>query len=216
MCQSDALHLEVLHLEVGDRGLQLRVPVHQPPVAIDQPFPVQRRRTPSRTAADSPSSMVNRSRGQSSDAPSRRSCWVIVPPDSAFHCQTRSTNLSRPSVAPVRPLLGQQPLHHHLRGDPGVVGARLPQHVAPLHAPPADQRVLHGEGQRMAHVQAAGDVRRRDHDGVGRRVGVRIAGERPCPLPALIQARLDLRGVVGLVQHLALLRPHADAAGGRR
>ena len=41
--------------------------------------------------------MVNRSRGQSSDAPSRRNCCVIVPPDSAFHCQTRSTNFSRPS-----------------------------------------------------------------------------------------------------------------------
>ena len=40
--------------------------------------------------------MVNRSRGQSSEAPSRRNCRVIVPPDSAFHCQTRSRNASRP------------------------------------------------------------------------------------------------------------------------
>ena len=40
--------------------------------------------------------MVKRSRGQSSEAPSRRNCRVIVPPDSAFHCQTRSINASRP------------------------------------------------------------------------------------------------------------------------
>ena len=30
--------------------------------------------------------MVKRSRGQSSEAPSRRSWRVMVPPDSAFHC----------------------------------------------------------------------------------------------------------------------------------
>ena len=114
--------------------------------------------------------MVKRSRGQSSEAPSRRNWRVMVPPDSAFHCQTRSMNASRPSAAAVRlPSLGQQPLHHHLRGDAGMVGAGLPQRVAALHAPPADQRVLHGEGQRVAHVQAAGDVRRRDHDGEGLR-----------------------------------------------
>ncbi len=42
--------------------------------------------------------MVKRSRGQSSEAPSRRNCCVMVPPDFAFHCQTRSTNPSRPSA----------------------------------------------------------------------------------------------------------------------
>ena len=41
---------------------------------------------------------MNRSRGQSSDAPSVRNCFVIVPPLSAFHCQTRSRNASRPNA----------------------------------------------------------------------------------------------------------------------
>jgi len=50
----------------------------------------------SRTASDRPSSMVKRSRGQSSDAPSRRNCRVMVPPDSAFQSQTRRMKASRP------------------------------------------------------------------------------------------------------------------------
>ena len=40
--------------------------------------------------------MVKRSRDQSQDAPSRFSWLTMVPPLSAFHCQTRSRNFSRP------------------------------------------------------------------------------------------------------------------------
>ena len=42
--------------------------------------------------------MVKRSRLQSGEAPSERSWRVIVPPDSAFHFQTRAMNASRPSL----------------------------------------------------------------------------------------------------------------------
>ncbi len=48
------------------------------------------------TAAESPSSIVKRSRDQSPEVPSRRIWFVIVEPDSCFHFQTRSTNFSRP------------------------------------------------------------------------------------------------------------------------
>ena len=54
----------------------------------------------SRTASDSPASMVNRSRSQSSEAPSRRSCWLIPPPDSAFHSHTRSDERLPPDRPP--------------------------------------------------------------------------------------------------------------------
>ena len=33
----------------------------------------------------------------------RRSCWLIAPPDNAFHFQTRSMNASRPRSWRVRP-----------------------------------------------------------------------------------------------------------------
>jgi hypothetical protein len=56
-----ALDLDLLHLEVGDRGEQLRVPVDQPLVLVDQAFLVELTNTLS-TARDRPSSMVKRSR----------------------------------------------------------------------------------------------------------------------------------------------------------
>ena len=136
--------------------------------------------------------MVKRSRGQSSDAPEPAQLAGDGAAGFRLPLPDPFDEPLPPQVAAIHALFRQQPLHHHLSGDAGMVGAGLPQNVAPLHATPADQRVLHREGQRVAHVQAAGDVRRRDHDGVGLGVGVRIAGERPCPLPAVIQTGLDL------------------------
>jgi hypothetical protein len=37
---------------------------------------------------------------------------------------------------------GELALHHHLRRDAGMVGARLPEHVAAAHALEADEHVL--------------------------------------------------------------------------
>ena len=88
-----------------------------------------------------------------------------MPPDSAFHSQTFSTNASRPrSRRPMLPLGGQLALDHHLGGDAGVVGARQPQRRLAAHALEADQHVLQRVVQRVADVQRAGDVRRRDDD----------------------------------------------------
>ena len=125
--------------------------------------------------------MVKRSRLQSHEAPSRRSWRVIVPPEKAFHSQTFSRNCSRFSSFRLPSPFGAfdreadafllEIAHHdHLGGDAGVVGAGLPQHVVALHAPPADQHVLQRVVERVAHVQAARDVGRRDHDAV-RRLG---------------------------------------------
>ena len=47
--------------------------------------------------------MVKRSRDQSQDAPRRLSCRMMVPPDSSFQRQTRSTNASRPRSSLVLP-----------------------------------------------------------------------------------------------------------------
>ncbi len=118
---------------------------------------------------------MKRSRLQSQEAPSRFNWPTIAPPDSAFHAQTRSRNASRPIVRRSGLLaLGELALDHHLRGDAGVVGARLPQHVAALHAPIAAQHVLQRVVERMAHMQVAGDVGRRDDD--AERLGVGALG----------------------------------------
>ena len=47
--------------------------------------------------------MVKRSRDQSTESPSRRICALMVPPDCAFHCQTRSMNAARPRVVRLSP-----------------------------------------------------------------------------------------------------------------
>ena len=74
--------------------------------------------------------------------------------------------------------LGRQlPLHHDLGGDAGVVGARQPEGVEPVHPLPAHEDVLERVVQRVADVQGAGDVRRRDDDAVRLRLGEGIGPE---------------------------------------
>ncbi len=51
------------------------------------------------------------------------------------------------------PVGGQHALDHVLRGDAGVVGARQPEHVAPPHPLEADDGVLDGVVEAVAHVQ---------------------------------------------------------------
>ena len=82
------------------------------------------------------------------------------------HSQTSRDELLAAEGVAVRALLGQLALDHVLGGDPGVVGAGHPEHVVALHAPVAAEDVLEGVVEGMAHVQDAGDVGRRDDDGV--------------------------------------------------
>ena len=88
--------------------------------------------------------------------------------------------------------------HHHLGGDAGVVGAHLPQRVAAEHAVIADQRVLQRVLERVAHVQGAGDVRRRQQDGVGRALAARL--EYAAAFPLFVQAGFELFGIVAGVE----------------
>ena len=73
------------------------VPVHEPLVFVDEaPLAIEVRQRPSAPRVISPSSIVKRSRDQSAEAPSRRNCCPMAPPDSAFQRQTSSRNFSRP------------------------------------------------------------------------------------------------------------------------
>ena len=93
--------------------------------------------------------------------------------------------------------LGTHGLHDlGLGGDGCVVGAGHPQGCVPLHPLGADEHVLHGVIQRMTHVQLAGDVRRRHHDGVGFLVGVCFRVEVAAVQPELVDAVFHLTGIV--------------------
>ena len=91
----------------------------------------------------------------------------MVEPDCCFHSHTRSTNFSRPRSWRVLPSRLQLALDHDLRGDAGVVGADHPVGVEAAHAVIADQRIHQRLLERVAHVQRAGDVRRRQLDAIG-------------------------------------------------
>ena len=127
-----------------------------------------------------------------------------------------------PERAAVRLLaLGKLALDHHLRRDARVVGARLPEHVPALHAMIAAQDVLQRVVERVAHVQVAGDVGRRDHHAERLGVGaLRPAGAKGAfPLPERGDARLDGGGIERLFHHLAwprLARAEHVAATVRR
>ena len=97
----------------------------------------------------------------------------------------------------ARALRGQQLLDLCLGRDAGVVGAEDPFRAAAVHAVEADQHVLHRGVQRVAHVQRARDVRRRDRDRVvlGRRA-LRLRVEITRLEPPREHARLDLLRVV--------------------
>ncbi len=99
--------------------------------------------------------------------------------------------------------LHQLPLDHHLRRDARMVGARLPQHVAAAHALEAAQDVLQRVVERVPHVQRAGHVRRRDHDGEG--IGVAAVGtaggERAGILPDQGHTTFEVGGLIILFDH---------------
>ena len=63
-------------------------------------------------------------------------------------------------------LLFQRALDDGLRGDAGVIGAGKPKHFLALHARAAGEDVLDGIVQDVAEGQDAGDIRRRDDDGI--------------------------------------------------
>ena len=117
---------------------------------------------------------------------------MITRPVLSSQAHVRSRNALAADLLPRRALGDQLLLDHVLGRDAGVVVAGLPERVEAAHAVPADQAVLHRAVERVAHVELAGDVRRRhaDHE----RLVAPRAGAGPVEalgLPELLPARLD-------------------------
>ena len=90
-------------------------------------------------------------------------------------------------------------LDHHLRGDTGVIGADHPQRILAAQPLVTNHHVLQRVVERVADVQAAGDVGRRVDD----RERLRVRPFRPeqaVSLPVRIPARFDRGGIEGLGQ----------------
>ena len=196
-----ALALDLDHLEVGDGGEQLGVPVDQTLVLIDEPGAIKfykNFKNGTRQALVHCEALARPVAGgaeplQLVDDGTTRFCLPL--PDAL-------EELLAPHLAAAGLLaLHELALDHHLGGDAGVISARLPEHVPAAHALEPAQDVLQRVVERMAHMQRPGDIRRRDHDRVGLRAGtLGPAGAKGARLfPSPVDSTLDLGGLVGLI-----------------
>ncbi|MDT4793166.1 hypothetical protein FQZ97_256800 [compost metagenome] len=191
-----ALLVMVLHFQVGNGGVEPGVPVHQALAAVDQAVLVQTHegflhRFGQAVVHGEALARPVHGGAEAADLPGDGAAGLVLPLPDLLQ------ELLAAQVVTGDALGGQLALHHHLGGDAGVVGARLPQGVAALHAAVADQRVHDGVVEAVTHVQAAGDVRRRNHDGV--RLAGTLRGEIVLFLPQGVPVGFDGVGLVGLV-----------------
>ncbi len=190
------------HLEVGQRRVQHRVPVHETLAAIDQPVLVQAHEDfehgrgeacVHREAVARPVDRVAEPAHLARDRVAR----FLFPLPHALDEFLAAEVVPRPAVG------GKLALDHHLRGDARVVGARLPEGAIAVHAVQPGQHVHQRVLEGMPHVQRARDVRRRDDDAVGRALA---DGREPAGrFPGSVDAGFDVSGGVALVHR----RPRA-------
>ena len=197
-----AVDLLLLDLEIGDGRQQLRIPVHKALVLVDQPFLVKRDEHFEHGLGQA---LVH---GEALSAPVGRGAeplQLVEDCAAGFGLPLPDflDELLARQVAAMDLLLHQLALDHHLRGDTGMVHARLPQHVLAAHALEAHQYVLQRIVERVAHMQRAGDIRRRDDDGegLGTLLGTGAGTERVGLFPDFGDLWLDGFGVVGFFEH---------------
>ncbi len=97
-----------------------------------------------------------------------------------------------PQRAVINPLFGQLLHHHALCRNPRVVRSRQIQRVVPAHPVPPRQNVDFRVVQHMPDVQRSRHVRRRNHDGKHRSLGIRVRAEQSLRHPIFRPARFDL------------------------
>ncbi len=203
-----AVDFAVLHFEVRNRRLEMGVPVHQPLVAVDQTLFVQRDEGFGNGLDHLVLIVIRVAHGEAFAGPvaGRAKTPELLPDRAAGFLLPVPDPLDEriaTHIAAVLAGLGKLTFDDHLRRDPRMVGARLPQHILAAHPLEADQNVLQRVVERVAHVERTGDVRRRDDDGKRFRTGLCASActESLCLLPFLGNTRLDRGGVVSLVEH---------------
>src|SRR5262249_44267094 len=104
--------------------------------------------------------------------------------------------------APPRLLpLHELALDHHLGGNAGMVGARLPQHVAPAHALKARKDILQRVVERVTHMQRSRHIWWRNDDAIRPRADAAPALECTRLLPRGIDATLDGGRLICFLDH---------------
>ena len=186
-----AVDLLVVDLDVGEHAAHLRRPVDHPLRAVDQPVVVE----PLEHGEDrAVAALVHR---EALAAP------VDAVAEAAHLGEDRAAVLGLPlpgavderraaQLATAGALGLQRTLDQGVDGDRRVVHARQPQRLVALHAAAADQDVDQRVLERVADVQAARDVGRRDDDAERRLVRRDVGGEVARIDPPVVHARLYL------------------------
>ena len=188
--------LDVVHLQIGHRRAQHRVPVHQPVTAIDQPraIPLDEHLAYGCRQALVHGEALARPVGCRADPAhlvGDGGAGFLLPFPHAFDERLAT------QVVACLVFDGELVLDDLLRGDARVIGAHLPQRIHAAHALVAHQHVHHGLLERMAHVQCAGDIWRRQQDAIRLAPAFIVMArrlERTAGFPARVPLGLDLGG----------------------
>ena len=197
------LDLDLLDFHVGNRSQQLGIPVDEALVLVDQALLVERDENFENSLGET---FIH---GEAFARPvaGRAETFQLVEDQAAGFGLPFPHLLHEGLAAHIttawKLLLHQLALDDHLRGDAGMVHARLPQHILAAHALEADQNILQRVVERMAHVQGPRHIRRRDDDGEGfrARLGVGAGAKSVSLVPGFGDLRFDGGGIVGLFEH---------------
>jgi hypothetical protein len=193
-----ALDLLGLDLEVRDGGAELRVPIDEALVAVEQALAIELHEHLEDGAAEA---LVHREALVRPVARSAEAAELAGDLASAFGLPfpDEVDELIARHVGALAPLSFELALDDHLGCDSGMIHADDPQGILALQPRVADQYVLQRIVERVADVQRPGHVRRRDHDRERLRVGP-LGAEQPLLLPIRVPAPLDFGGIEGLGQ----------------
>src|SRR5690554_740368 len=99
--------------------------------------------------------------------------------------------------------------NQHLRGDTCMVGTHLPEGVFLLHSLPTGEGIHNRVLESMTHVQAAGDVRRWNHNTKGFALtgGTKVTELFPFFSPTLFY----FGGLIGFIKRGFWLSGHEDS-----
>ena len=199
-------------LQVGEGGVQHRIPIHEPLPAVDQALLMQAHEHFEHCFGET---LVHR---EASAAPIDR----IAEPPHLARDRAAGFFLPLPDALDERCtaefLAGlaervQLALDDHLRRDARVVGAGLPQRAVAFHAMEARERIHERVLERVAHVQRARHVRRRNHDAIGRPVA---GGRKPAAgFPGGVNAGFDVAGRVAFIHRRSRARTRDYTGPGR-
>ena len=192
----------VLHLGIGNRGIAVRAPVYHAVAAVDQALFIQ----VDEHFFDGPAAALIQCEALTVPVAGGAQLFQLLNNAAAVFLLPGPGALQK-FLAPDL-LLGDSLFAHGLdnlglRCDGSMVGSRQPQGGISLHPAETDQDILQRFIQRMAHVQLAGDVRRRNHNGVRFFLGIHFRVEIAALHPEIVDAALHFLRFVGFCQFFA-------------